>query len=189
MSKKISAHLYTKGKFGYRIRETADTDNPYLYSYGRYKTKIREEDLPDDYIPIFSRSIRYMNGFLKTSGIVDMDYTYCKENHLFKDDYIYISYSEKLQTEISKWGYVDIINYDICICGNAIIDVVLAAEKYSGFDTHEIRKKIEEKRVWLRDNEPDYYNSAVKEDKDIFDLWISKGYVNKRLISKKTDNN
>ena len=86
MSKRISAHFYTKGKFGRGIRETVDTNNLCLYAYGRYKTKIREEDLPDDYIPIHSRSIWYMQGFLKTSGIVDMDYTYCKENHLFKDD-------------------------------------------------------------------------------------------------------
>lgn len=188
MSKRISAHFYTKGKFGRGIRETVDTNNPCLYAYGRYKTKIREEELPDDYIPIHSRSIWYMQGFLKTTGIVDMDYTYCKENHLFKDDYIYISYTEKLQTKISQWGYPDIINYDVCISGNDIVDIVLAAEKYSGFDTRQIRKKIEEKRVWLRDNEPDYYAMAVKEDRDIFELWISKGHVDHRLISGDREN-
>lgn len=182
MRKRITAEIYTKGKFGKRIRETLDTENPYLYSCGRYKTKITENDLPEDYIPIHSRSIWYMHGFLKTSGIVDMDYTYCKENHLFKDDYIYISYTEKLVSETNSWGYRDIKNYDVCISGNDIVDIVLAAEKYSGFDTSEIRKMIEEKRVWLRDNEPDYYAMAVGEDRDIFGLWISKGYVDPRLI-------
>ena len=180
--KRIVAQFYTKGRFGKRIRETVDTDNPFLYSQGRYPTRITEEDLPEYYIPIQSRSIWYMNGFLKTTGIVDLDYTYCKENHLFKDDYIYISYSEKLRSEIGRWGSRDIVNYDVCICGNEIIDIVLAAEKYSGFDTTEVRKKIEEKRVWLRDNEPDFYAWAVGEDRDIFDLWISKGYVDSRLL-------
>ena len=46
--------------------------------------------------------------------------------------------------------------------------MVLAAEKYSGFDTTEVRAGIEEKRVWLRDNEPEYYAEFVGEDKDIF---------------------
>lgn len=29
-----------------------------------------------------------MTGYLKTSDIVDMDYLWIKENHLFKNDYI-----------------------------------------------------------------------------------------------------
>lgn len=180
--KRIAAQFYTKGKFGKRIRETVDTDNPFLYSHGRYPTRITEEDLPEYYLPIHSRSIWYMNGFLKTTGIVDLDYTYCKEKHLFKDDYIYISYSEKLRSEIGRWGFRDIVNYDVCISGNDIVDIVLAAEKYSGLDTRNVRKKIEEKRVWLRDNEPDFYDWAVGEDRDIFDLWISKGYVDSKLL-------
>ena len=177
MKKRIKALFYTQGHFGNRIRETLDRNNPCLYSGGIYPTKITKEDLPEDYIPIHSRSIWYMHGYLKTSGIVDMDYTYCKENHLFKDDYIYISYKEKLRTEKDSWGYPRIVNYDVCISGNDIISIVLAAEKYSGFDTLSVRKKIEEKRVWLRDNEPEYYREAVGEDEDIFSLWIRKGYV------------
>lgn len=47
---------------------------------------------------------------------------------------------------------------------------------------NEIRKKIEEKRIWLRDNEPDYYKSAVGEDRDLFELFISKGYVDPRVL-------
>ena len=35
----------------------------------------------------------------------------------------------------------------------------------------------EEKRVWLRDNEPEYYAEFVGEDKDIFTLWKEKGYI------------
>ena len=180
--KRISASVYTHGKFGKRWRETVDTDNPFLYSHGRYLTKITPEDLPEDYIKIHSRAIWYMRGYLKTSGIVDMYYTYCKENHLFKDDYIYLSYNKKLHLETTEWGVVKVVDYDVCICGNDIIDIVLAAEKYSGIDTSSVRARIEEKRIWLRDNEPDEYQMAVGEDTDIFTLWIRKGYVDSKLI-------
>ena len=94
--KKINPYFYTQGKFGKRFRETVDTNNEYLYSRGHYPTKIKEEDLPEDYIEFRSRVIWYMIGYLKTSGVVDMDYKALKINHLFKDDYLYISYKEKL---------------------------------------------------------------------------------------------
>lgn len=181
MNKRIASPFYTRGKFGKGWRETLDRDNPYLYSKGRYPTKIRAEDLPEDYLEIMSRSIWYMTGYLKISGIVDMDYTYVGENHLFKDDYIYISYREKLRRERNSWGNEDIVNYDVCICGNDIINIVLASEIYSGFDTTKVRRKIEEKRVWLRDNEPDYYKDAVKEDEELFSLFTRKGYIPEKI--------
>lgn len=51
--KKINAYFYTQGKFGKHFRETVDTNNEYLYSRGRYPTKIKKEDLPEDYIRQF----------------------------------------------------------------------------------------------------------------------------------------
>lgn len=179
--KRIKALFYTQGKFGKEWRRTADTDNPDLYSYGRYPTKIQAEDLPEYYLPISSRSIWYMQGYLKTSGIADIGYTYCKVNHLFKDDYIYISYKEKLRKTETEWGTVKYENYDLCISGNDIVDIVLAAEKYSSIDTSEVRSLIEEKRIWLRDNEPAEYEQAVGEDRDIFELWMQRGYIDGRL--------
>lgn len=175
--KRIGANLYTQGKFGKRLRETLDTENPFLYSDGRYPTKLTAADLPEDYIKIHSRVIWYMKGYLRTSGIVDMKYTWVRENHLFKDDYIYISYHGPLKEVTSRWGFRDIEDYDICVCGNDIIDIVLAAEKHSSFDTSGVRTEIEIKRVWLRDNEPEYYKDCKLEDRDIFAQWIEKGYV------------
>ena len=182
MRKRISSDFYTRGKYGKGYRETECEGSKYLFSLGRYPTKITEEDLPEHYIPIHCRTISYMRGFLKTSGIVDMEYTYCKENHLFKDDYIYISYSEKLEWKPDSFGFLKCTNYDVCIDGSDIINIVLAAEKYSGFDTSEVRRKIEEKRVWLRDNEPQYYKGTVGEDCDLFDFYIRKGYVNPKVL-------
>ena len=74
------------------------------------------------------------------SGIANMDYRWVKENHLFKDDAICISYREKLRTELNRWGFENVVNYDVRICGNDIVNIVLAAEKYSGFDTSGIRQ-------------------------------------------------
>lgn len=180
--KRITAAVYTHGRFGRGFREILDTNNPYLYSHGRYPTKLTDADMPEDYIPIHSRSIWYMNGYLRTSGIVDMDYRWARFNHLFKDDCIYISYREKLRTEPNRWGSVDYINYDVRICGNDIVNIVLAAGKYSGLDTTGVRRKIEEKRIWLREHHSDEYERAVGEDEDIFTLWQRKGYILERLI-------
>ncbi len=184
MGKRIVAKLYTQGKFGRRLRETLDTDNPCLYSWGRYPTKITAEDLPEDYVKIHSRAIWYMTGYVKMSGIVDVGYTWARLNHLFKDDYLYFSYKEKLRTEVSEWGFKDYVNYDLCICGNDIPNLVLAAEKYSGVDTSFVREEIEKKRIWLRDNKPYEYEWMVGEDRDIFELWTERGYFDPKLLER-----
>lgn len=62
--KRIGANVYTQGKFGKGLREIVDTDNPLLYSDGRYPTKLTAADLPEDYIKIHSRVIWYMKGYL-----------------------------------------------------------------------------------------------------------------------------
>ncbi len=125
-----------------------------------------------------------MTGYVKMSGIADLAYAWVRENHLFKDDYLYISYKEKLRTEVDRWGYKDYVNYDVCICGNDIPDLVLAAEKYSGVDTSAVRAEIEKKRVWLRDNEPEEYRRAVGEDRDIFELWTERGHFDSKLLER-----
>ena len=175
--KRINSYVYTYGKFGKRLREILDTDNPNLYAQGVYPTKITAYDLPEDYLKIHSRVIWYMTGFVKTSGVKDIKYSWAKFNHLFKDDYIYLSYHGPISQETDQYGFSHYTDYDVCVCGNDIVNIVLWVEKYSGIDTTEVRKEIEKKRVWLRDNEQEYYEQYVKEDKDIFELWLEKGYV------------
>ena len=41
---------------------------------------------------------------------------------------------------------------------------------------------METKRVCLRDNEPEEYERAVGADRDIFELWIEKGYIDQKLL-------
>ena len=140
--KRLNSFIYTKGKFDRGYGRPVDTDTEYLYSKGRYKTKIKKEDLTDDYIEIHSRVIEYMTGYLKTSGIVDIDYQYILENHIFKDDYLYISYKEKLKKEKASYGREYIVNYDVCICGNDIIPILLAIEKNSNINIDKVKEKI-----------------------------------------------
>ena len=171
---RFKACVYTQGKFGKRLRETLDTDNPYLYAHGVWPTKITADMLPEDYIPIRSRVIWYMKGYLKTSGITDMRYQWRKLNHLFKDDYLYISYGGKVEETVDRYGYRYIDTYDVCICGNDIIPVILAAEKYSGYDSTELRAGIEEKRIYLRDYQTEYYEEWFGKDAadlDLFEYW------------------
>ena len=168
--KRLNSFLYTKGKFGKGYRQTADTNTEYLYSKARYKTKIKKEDLPEDYIEIHSRVIDYMTGYLKTSGVVDIDYTYFLENHIFKDDYLYISYKEKLKKEKTSYGREYIVNYDICICGNDIIPVLLAIEKNSNINIDKVKEKIYYKVSWYKENCKDEYTREFgNRDIDIFE--------------------
>ena len=70
---RINSNWYTKGKFDRKNwRNTIDTENEFLYSKGRYPTKIRKENLPNDYAEFRSRTIWYMTGFVKTSNVKDI---------------------------------------------------------------------------------------------------------------------
>ena len=97
--KRIGANVYTQGKFGKGLREIVDTDNPLLYSDGRYPTKLTAADLPEDYIKIHSRVIWYMKGYLTFVCLGDVgDASFVKQiragkkslvlgNHYKKKDY------------------------------------------------------------------------------------------------------
>ena len=100
-----------------------DNENEFLYSKGHYLTKIKEKDLPEDYTKFKSRTIWYTIGYIKTSGVKDLYYTYIKENHLFKDDYLYISYDKKIEEYKDKYGCEEIRNYDFlfCICRHSAL--------------------------------------------------------------------
>lgn len=169
--RKYNSPIYTEGKFGKEFREIVDTDNEFLYSHGVYPTKIKRENLPEDYIRIHSRVIWYMIGYVKTSNVIDVDYQALKINHLFKDDYLYISYKNKLSYSEDEHGFAEINNYDICICGNSIIPVLLGIEKYSNVDTSKVREKIIDKFNWWKEKYPDDYNRVFKNNEDVFEKY------------------
>ncbi len=179
--KRINSYLYTEGRFNKGMTGTSERDDRRLYSKGKYPTGITVEDLPEDYIKIHSRVIWYMVGYLKTSGIVSMGYTSAPFNHMFKDDYIYISYKEKLREEISRYGFREYVNYDVCVCGWDIMNIVLAAELYSNYDTTQIRSQIEKKRIWYRDTHFCDYSRELGFDEDIFSHYRESGLIPSKL--------
>jgi hypothetical protein len=115
-----------------------------------------------------------MYGYLKTSGVKDVGYKALKINHLFKDDFIYISYKDKLKYETDEEGYISISNYDIRISGNSIIPILLSIEKYSDVDTSNVRKLILEKFEWWKQKYSDDYNECFKNNEDIFEYYKNK---------------
>ena len=116
-----------------------------------------------------------MTGYVKTSGVQDVYYTYIKENHLFKDDYLYISYNGKLELKKTYYG-IECKNYDFCVCGLDNIPILLEIEKNSKVDTTLVRKKIIEKFEWWKTNEKADYERCFnsKEINDIFKYFIKK---------------
>lgn len=174
MAKKPNAIYYTHGKLGRRFRYE-DTDNPYLYSKRQYATKITEADLPKYYCPIkWGRSFGYADGFVKCAGVTDIAYRYVKENHIFKDDSLYLKYGGKLMWEDSRYGGKRCTNADITICDSEIMDILYYVEHYSSeVDTTEVRKLIKEKIQYLHDFEFDYYKQCFSTEEliDVFEYY------------------
>lgn len=169
----INADWYSKGKLDRKIMRPTDEKNEYLYSLGWHPTKIKEEDLPKDYIKFRSKTIWYSTGFVKTSGVKDLYYDYTKENHLFKDDYLYISYDRKIERTKDEFGFDEIRYFNVSISGWDSIKVLLAIEKNSTIDTTEVRNKIKEKFNWWKENEQKDYLRAFsgKNVNDIFEYY------------------
>ena len=128
MRKRLNSTVYTLGRFGSNIRETLDTDSGTIYSHGRWRTKLKPEDMTDDYVKLQSRTLWYMKGWVKTSGVKDLRVHCIYNNHLLKDDYIYISYDKPISETKSWLGSPEISDYDVMICGTCIVPGIEAIE-------------------------------------------------------------
>ena len=99
----------------------------------------------------------------KTSGIPPSKHW----NHMFKDDFLFVSYDKPItHTGDSVYDYQ---GYDELMYGGIIVEFLLAAEKYSGYDITEIKAQIEDKRLWLKVTFPDTYKVEVHNDKPFFE--------------------
>lgn len=173
INKKIMANWYTKGKLNRRNWQIDEDENGYLYSEGRNLTKLKKEDLTADYIEFHSRTIWYMDGYVKTSGVKDLFFEYRKDNHLFKNDYLYISYDRKIEKIKDEHGEEEIRYFDFIICGGDIIKILFAIEENSNIDTTNVRNKIKEKFEWWKDKYNDDYVSIYGKNEilDIFEYY------------------
>jgi hypothetical protein len=159
MSKRINATLYTERKIVYSRKDRKhyfiEDPNGYLYSGGVYPTKILPEDLPEWFVHGYMGGGRH--GYLSAKGVKHLVYDpdYFFENHLHKDDFLYISYKDEIVQNEGDSGFKWYTGYDTATCWHVIVDFVEAAEKYSGYDVTEIRKEIERKKEWYYEHNPE----------------------------------
>ena len=184
MKKKFANHyIDRKYKFVYNRGDSywqkIVLDNNCLFSdrkNGDYRTKVKPEDLPENYLHYWD-GLR--SNYIRTEGVVDIFYQPVLENHLFKDDSLYISYKEKIkilkeEKHISTWYTLDDKTYDSVIYGTDIVNFLVYINKYSNYDIEPIKDQIwNEKMLWLKDNETEMFNDYVK-NRENFESWFTK---------------
>lgn len=161
MSKKLNANYYTDERVVFKDgKHQLEKNNDFLYSNGKYKTKLTKEDMPNYYIE--SLYYAYNHGFMNASGVKYIVYKSNKfSNHMFKDDFLYISYNKPITENKDKNSFDFYEGYDEYVWGSNIISMLKAIEKYSNYDISEIKKQIEEKRIWFKENYPTDYEHEV----------------------------
>jgi hypothetical protein len=171
-SRPTPANLYTTRRIGLKhwLDHWLDPESKTLFSQGKYPTKLTYWDLPDCFL---SGTYYGTRGYLRTDSIKGLWYQPCYHtNHMFKDDFLYISY----QHPISSCPLLDIYLsspdsklYDEVIFGGIIPHFLRFAEQYSLYDCTSIWSQIEEKRTWLKANYPtDYRHEVLIPDAETF---------------------
>ena len=162
--KRINSHLYMESKIKFVKREfTVERDiDGYLYSDGRYLTKILPSDLPKWYVYGY---LYKRHGYLSAKGVKHLIYqpNYFIKNHVFKYDTLFISYDKEITPEnekdrITSWY----TGYDHAIGGSMLRDFVDAVGRFSDYDVTEIQEEIKRKIAFYYEHNP---KDRPKEDK------------------------
>lgn len=155
MSNRFKNTLYTLEDYKLvdgHIRCVTNDDGT-LFS-GRYRTKIKPEDLPEWYL--YGRYYKRF-GYMSAKGITDMVYIpNLTFNHFLKDDCLLIAYGGKIvedkpeeRSRLNRYS-----GYDRRIWGSEIITMLIGARKYSGFDLKPFIEEIRKKKEWLQQAHP-----------------------------------
>ena len=165
---KLNSNFYLqKGNFIQENDNIKYVYDKYLLSKGKYKTKIRPEDLPEYYVKI---NIRSDNGFVNAKGVVAMIYKpNLWINHLLRDDRLYISYNNKIEENTTS-SFDEYTGYDEIIYGYDIIKFLKAANIYSDYNLDEIKNQLEEKRKIFKEKHPKDYTIENPQDIPLIDL-------------------
>ena len=156
--KKIGSHWYSETSS--RIRHGLFTERTLegnrLFAQGMYPTNLTAKDLPEYFKEIYLRG----KIFIDTKNVVDVVYkpNYFTDNHLFKDDFLYISWKEELRlSENERWSFYE--NYDKLLWGWPIMVFVESALKYTEGEIHAkleaIHKKLFDKITWYAHVDPE----------------------------------
>ena len=149
------ANLYTTRRIG--LQHWQDPESKSLFSQGKYPTKLTYRDLPPEFL---SGTYYGVHGYLRTNKVKGLWYQPCYHtNHMFKDDFLYISYQHP-------------VLYDEIISGGIIPRFLRFAEQYSLYNCTSIWSQIEEKRAWLKANFPtDYQHEVSIPDTETFSAY------------------
>lgn len=144
--KRAKATLYMKSPIGKRYREDNPDPEGHLLAFGRYRTKIYPQDLPDWYVGGYMYK---RHGYMSAKGV---KYLLYKPNystkHLFKDDLLFISYDKEITATKDETGSTMYEGYEHVLSGAVIVEFVATAAKYSGYDIETIKSEIEKKKEW-----------------------------------------
>ena len=155
------AKYYTREKYKWKSKEGYQREtlpDGRLYANGTYASKMTEEKLPKSFVSVYYyRQWSYM----QAKGVVDVRYcpAYWSGNHMYKDDYLLISYKEKITCRMPEARRIPIDEYqgyDIILFGRSIIDFIDGVEKYSHLDVSAIRKEMRRKRIWYVRKNPSH---------------------------------
>jgi len=149
MSKRIKSNLYMKSKLVRKDRELRLESDPqgFLFSEGRYPTKILPSDLPEWYVHGYMYK---RHGYISAKGVKHLLYlpNYTFENHLHKDDLLLISYKDEIDPYQTESGTAWYKGYNYVIYGSLIVSFVEIVGKFSDYNVREIQTEIERKQAW-----------------------------------------
>lgn len=146
--KRISSHFYTSRRLGSWNENSA----PGLFAQGIYPTRLYPDDLPSHYV----RISRYGDIYLDTKNVRYIEYLprYMFDDHLFKDDALYISYNKPITVRtVRNTNWFE--DYDFLLWGWDMVRFICAVSANSDFDTLPIQKMLCDKFDWYTERNPD----------------------------------
>lgn len=157
------ANLYTTRRIG--LQHWQDPESVTLFSQGKYPTKLTENDIHDTY-SFFPGNYYGVHGYMRINHIKGLWYQPCYHtNHMFKDDFLYISYHHPITSCPSLYTFSpqpEQTEYDEFVSGYTIIWFLSKVEIDTLYQDHDIWGQIEEKRAWFKSNYPEDYRHEVR---------------------------
>lgn len=152
--KKINAPFYSEIRLGISsLFNDTRLPNGWLYANGRNRTKIKPEDLPDTYIPLM---VYKVDGYIRIDGIKDIFYKPNYHiNHMHKDDFLYISYSTPIKSEVDQFGHTRYYDYDALLWGGNITHFIRAIRERGTYDIEPIAAEVIKKEIYFLDKYPE----------------------------------
>lgn len=155
---KIRSKLYMETRLHYanhKLQFEKDPDG-YLFSRGRYPTKIKASDLPEHFVYGY---LYKRHGYISAQGVKHLKYVpdYTVTNHLFKYDSLFISYDSEIVPAEANDSLL-CSGYDYVISGPIIEDFVRAVGLHSDYDIASVLEGIESKKAWFRENNDEEMN-------------------------------